>query len=142
MFVKLTNGQPDQLPYTFGQLRRDNPLTSFPKDIPVETLSLYGVYPVEEVKPDFDSKRQFLQRNEAPHKDGDKWLIGFIIHDIPAETFATSVRNRRNKLLTETDWMALSDVAMTAEMTTYRQALRDVTQQSGFPNTVVWPVKP
>ena len=36
----------------------------------------------------------------------------------------------------------LTDVVMSSEMATYRQALRDITDQVGFPNTVVWPVKP
>jgi hypothetical protein len=37
------------------------------------------------------------------------------------------LRYQRNKLLVETDWMANSDVTMSSEMTTYRQALRDIT---------------
>ena len=38
-----------------------------------------------------------------------------------------NLRAKRNQLLAETDWTANSDVTMTAEMTTYRQALRDIT---------------
>ena len=38
-----------------------------------------------------------------------------------------SLRVKRNNLLAETDYLALSDQTMTAEMTTYRQALRDIT---------------
>ena len=38
-----------------------------------------------------------------------------------------TLRAKRNKLLAETDYLALSDQTMTAEMTTYRQALRDIT---------------
>ena len=45
----------------------------------------------------------------------------------------------RDSKLTETDFYALSDVTMSAEMTTYRQALRDVPQQDGFPETITWP---
>jgi hypothetical protein len=55
---------------------------------------------------------------------------------------AASIRLERDSLLAETDWMALSDVTMSAEMTTYRQALRDITAQAGFPHSVTWPVKP
>lgn len=54
MLIKLTNGTPDT--YTIGQLRRDNPNVSFPKDIPAETLASYGVYPVKRVPaPQIDS---------------------------------------------------------------------------------------
>lgn len=52
------------------------------------------------------------------------------------------IRNQRDSLLSATDWMALSDVTMSSEMTTYRQALRDVPAQDGFPASVTWPTKP
>ena len=57
---------------------------------------------------------------------------------------AESNRNRRDSLLAETDWMALSDVTMSTEMTTYRQALRDITNHANWPNLqdADWPVKP
>ncbi len=54
----------------------------------------------------------------------------------------TDVRNQRDSLLAATDWTALSDVTMSSEMTTYRQALRDIPAQSGFPSSVTWPTKP
>ena len=53
-----------------------------------------------------------------------------------------SVRSERDKKLAETDWMALSDVTMSDAWKNYRQALRDVTAQEGFPDTVTWPTKP
>ena len=46
MYVKTTNGNVDTYPYNVGQLRRDNPNTSFPKRIPDEMLAEWGVYPV------------------------------------------------------------------------------------------------
>ena len=52
------------------------------------------------------------------------------------------IRNQRDRLLSETDWMALSDVTMSSEMTTYRQALRDIPSQANFPASVTWPTKP
>ncbi len=52
---------------------------------------------------------------------------------------AEQVRNTRDGLLSATDFYALSDVTMSQEMTTYRQALRDVTEQDGFPHAVNWP---
>ena len=52
-------------------------------------------------------------------------------------------RNNRNALLAGTDWTAGSDVTMTSEMTTYRQALRDITAHENWPNlqTADWPEK-
>ena len=49
------------------------------------------------------------------------------------EKAAEAVRKQRATLLAETDWMALSDVTMSAEMTAYRQALRDITDHVDFP---------
>tara|TARA_R110000803_G_scaffold42055_1_gene90242 strand:- start:9 stop:290 length:282 start_codon:yes stop_codon:yes gene_type:complete len=55
---------------------------------------------------------------------------------------AVQVREERDALLTATDWMANSDVTMSDDWATYRQALRDVPSQAGFPNTITWPTKP
>lgn len=55
---------------------------------------------------------------------------------------AIAVRNQRERLLSATDWMALSDNTMTPEWAAYRQALRDITAQEGFPYSVIWPTKP
>ncbi len=52
---------------------------------------------------------------------------------------AVAIRAERDAKLAETDWTASTDVTMTAEMTAYRQALRDVPAQAGFPNTIDWP---
>ncbi len=66
----------------------------------------------------------------------------------------TASRNReeRNKRLVETDWMACSDLTMSNDWKTYRQALRDITKHENWPNLKVpdmdgsgdndWPVKP
>jgi len=50
-------------------------------------------------------------------------------------------RIERDVLLSESDVHALAD-RITNEWKTYRQALRDVPAQSGFPNTITWPTKP
>ena len=52
------------------------------------------------------------------------------------------IRDQRDRLLADTDWMALSDVTMSTEIGAYRQALRDVTGQAGFPYSITWPTKP
>ena len=58
------------------------------------------------------------------------------------DRLAANLRNERDRLLSETDWMALSDVTMSTEMQSYRQALRDITDQAGFPYSVTWPTTP
>ena len=57
----------------------------------------------------------------------------------------TSVRNKRNSLLAETDYLALSDNTLTSDMTTYRQNLRDITNGVDTVdkcNAISWPTKP
>tara|TARA_B100000900_G_scaffold173708_2_gene147448 strand:- start:629 stop:916 length:288 start_codon:yes stop_codon:yes gene_type:complete len=54
-------------------------------------------------------------------------------------------REKRNALLKETDFYALSDVTMSADMTTYRQNLRDITNGVDTVekvNAISWPTKP
>tara|TARA_S200002703_G_C3754312_1_gene232091 strand:+ start:722 stop:1057 length:336 start_codon:yes stop_codon:yes gene_type:complete len=52
------------------------------------------------------------------------------------------LRAKRNLLLAETDWTANSDVTMSDEMTTYRQALRDLPANTTDPANPSWPTKP
>ena len=51
------------------------------------------------------------------------------------------IRNQRSSLLAKCDWMALSDVTLSDEWKTYRQALRDVPTQSD-PDNITWPTEP
>jgi len=57
---------------------------------------------------------------------------------------AVEVRRERNKKLSATDWTQASDVpqAVKDSYISYRQALRDIPAQSGFPWTITWPVEP
>ena len=62
----------------------------------------------------------------------------------PARALAT-LRARRNRLLAETDFYALSDVTLSSDMTTYRQALRDLPAGKDTVdkcNNATWPTKP
>jgi hypothetical protein len=54
------------------------------------------------------------------------------------------IRETRNELLAETDWTQAADVPQTIKdkWATYRQALREVPQQPGFPTNITWPTKP
>jgi len=55
---------------------------------------------------------------------------------------AAQVREERDAKLATSDWMANSDVTMASAWTTYRQELRDVPTQAGFPENITWPVEP
>ena len=113
MHIKLTNGVPAK--YTLGQFRRDNPNTSFPKQIPDEMLAGYDVYP-------------------------------YTVPDRPQEQAERSIRSKRDEGLQECDWVVIMHTEkgtnIPLEWGVYRQALRDITGQEGFPYSVTWPTKP
>ena len=62
---------------------------------------------------------------------------------VDADNALADLRRERNKKIAETDWWALPDSpTMTAEQTTYRQALRDITDTYSSLDDVVWPTQP
>ena len=67
---------------------------------------------------------------------------GVILSETIVEFTADEIRAKRNSLLSETDYLALSDTTLSSDMAAYRQALRDVTSQAGFQTNVTWPTKP
>jgi len=152
MYVKITSGKVDTYPYNVGQLRRDNPNTSFPKQIPDEMLAAYDVYPVTvDAQPSYDDRTQTVAQNATPTGSGSTWTLGWTTTAKTAEetqeyddNVEASKRARRDALLSVTDYFALTDVTMSSEMTTYRQALRDITTHSNWPNLADgdWPTKP
>jgi hypothetical protein len=155
LLVKTSNGQVEQFPYTLGDLRRDNPQTSFPKKIGDAILASYGIYHVmPDPQPEHDALVQTVVRDDQPHREtavdedtGEtyetgRWVIGFTVVNKPQDQAEDAVRNQRNRLLSETDWMALSDNTLSPAWASYRQALRDITAQEGFPYSVTWPTKP
>tara|TARA_R100000900_G_scaffold133539_1_gene110328 strand:+ start:241 stop:624 length:384 start_codon:yes stop_codon:yes gene_type:complete len=52
------------------------------------------------------------------------------------------LREERDTRIAETDWWASSDLTMTSAQTTYRQALRDITEDATSLDDVTWPTKP
>ena len=150
MYVKFTSGSVDQYPYTIGQLRRDNPNISFPRNIQAAILQEHGVGTVKILEqPSYTERTHTLRQNEAPALVDGTWTLGWTVSPKSAgETaaydaaLATTERAKRDALLAETDYLALSDATLSSQMTTYRQQLREVPQQSEFPNSISWPTKP
>lgn len=79
-------------------------------------------------------------------KDSATYVAPVVVEYVQTnEEIADQVRSRRKGLLFDSDWTQLPDAPLTDEEKTqwsaYRQALRDITAQAGFPTNVVWPVK-
>jgi len=151
MHVKITSGAVDTYPYSVGQLRRDNPNTSFPKQIPDEMLESYGIMPVTfSDKPSVDARTQKTEKVSSPSLVDGAWTIVWTTSSKTAEetqdwdnSIASSNRGKRDGLLAETDWWASSDLTMTDGQTAHRQALRDITAHEDWPNLADadWPTK-
>ena len=87
------------------------------------------------VKHDYISGN-FTEINECPD-----WKL-----QLEKEVLSLDVRLERNKLLSDTDHLIQSDYPISdekkQEIKVYRQALRDIPQQDGFPDNIIWPDKP
>jgi len=140
VYIKLKDGMPER--YSISKLRRDNPNTSFPKRHSDELLADWSVYPYTvQDQPTVDYLTQTLTQTALTQVNG-AWTQGWDVSNLPAEDAGRNIRNQRDSLLQQTDWMALSGNTMTPEWASYRQALRDITIQEGFPFSVDWPAKP
>ena len=193
MYAKINGGTVVKFPYTFGDLRKDNPNVSFPKNITATIMQKYNMVGVLEGPKPSTTAYQTVQRNALPTRPvtgqyteetapmpemvgediiANYWMIGYTAVDMFADTTETdddgnevtttkaeheaayqatldatvaeTNRKTRDEKLAETDFYALSDVTMTDAMTAYRQALRDITSHSNWPNLADddWPVKP
>jgi hypothetical protein len=65
-----------------------------------------------------------------------------VVESLSVEEITQILREKRTALLSATDNWGIADRGMSDEMRTYRQALRDLPQQEGFPDTIIWPIRP
>ena len=80
-------------------------------------------------------------------KDADVGDIAIYLTDAEYDTvLAASARQKRDRLIATTDYLVTPDYPIEpdrlAKVKTYRQALRDIPEQSGFPRNITWPEKP
>lgn len=153
---------------TQQEFRRLHPNTSFPPQLSEALLNDFGADIVfEGPQATGGTVYQYSQRQGVEQKGGKwytKYVLGPIFTDRPATdtepamtaaeqeaaykaqkdaTQAEAVRTDRNKRLNDTDWTQVADAPVDkAAWATYRQALRDITTQQGFPWNVVWPEQP
>lgn len=92
---------------------------------------------------------QYIQDRQIvdmPPKLGDFYIFDYQTKQwVPDPTEAdNAARMQRNSLLQASDWTQLPDVELEKKQAwaTYRQALRDITSQEGYPFNVIWPTKP
>jgi hypothetical protein len=150
---------------TQGQLRKENPNLSLPKvwnnftydalnvdpvltaPKPTENIGEFEVAVLDGVEQNSDG--QWVQRWQIrdmyfDDEDGTKAEKEANHRALRDEAVARMNRVDRDRLMSETDWWASSDLTMTAEQTAYRQALRDITSHANWPHLGEddWPTKP
>lgn len=145
MYLKLINNVP--VKYSLNQLRRDNPRTSFPNNITQQMLESFNVYPYTRPEvPEVDNLCYNVTDGEFLQDGDGNWILPYITSPIPEQQAAFNIRQRRDSMLAETDWLVIrsieTQIPLDSNMQAYRQALRDITSQSGFPYSVEWPTKP
>lgn len=152
---------------TEDEFRRSNSNTSFPLQLTAEIIDSFGYDPVlEGPQATTVPPYQYSQRDGVVEINGQwftHYIAGPVFHDYiddegvvhtAAEQYedycfakdadqAKSVRADRNKRLTDCDWTQLPDAPVDhAAWAVYRQELRDVTIQPGFPWEINWPERP
>lgn len=153
MFYVLLNadGSVDRYPYTLTDLRLANRNVSFAKVITDETAASFNCFPVAPTTPPVEDHTIDLTRTAV--KQGDAWVEEWISTPATAEEIAqrteaksTSLRDDRNQRLADCDWTQLADSPLDADAKLawqlYRETLRMVPQQAGFPWNVEWPPVP
>ena len=149
LLVKATNDTVQQYPYSVGLLRKENPNTSFPKQVSAADMASFNVYPVTETFPTV-ADTQKLVKVWTPTLVGGEWVLAHEAVDLTSDdiaeataVFAANAREKRDGLLAATDWTSMADAPTQAtEMTAYRTLLRNLPQQEDFPTTITWPTAP
>ena len=118
---------------------------SFPSSVPSEVHALQwaeqsgSVEKTDETQDSLSTLPAWASDCVAAHEQA---IIEIEANEPSTPTSEQEARSDRAMFLEETDWTANSDVTMSTEMTVYRQALRDITDQVGFPDNITWPTKP
>ena len=132
-----------------GEFRASHPNTSFPPQLTAELLDSMGADVV------FEGPQAQPTRYQVGFRDGveqvdDKRFTKYSVVDMDQDAKdaldaqkAASVRSQRTQKLAESDWTQVADAPVDKDAwAVYRQALRDVTTQTGFPWEVEWPTQP
>lgn len=152
MHALVSDGQVQKYPYTIGMLRRDNPTTSFPRKPTEELLQSWGVQRVFAVeRPVVDHTKNVTEATPV-EVDGAWTQVWVVTEASEAEVVqrndeaAARIREQRSRLLAESDWIVVfhteKGTNIPFEWELYRQQLRDITTQDGFPHNVMWPSPP
>jgi hypothetical protein len=151
MYIKLDEqGNVERFPYPKGRFKKDFAGMSIRHPVPDVALARFGIHKVTvATKPTFDPATQRLELG-TPSGSGSSWTVAWNIvsqtqEQMDSKTYAltSDAREARNALLTGSDWTQLEDAQVDKPTwAAFRQTLRDVPSQPGFPETIIWPQEP
>jgi hypothetical protein len=156
---------------TQGEIRRSMPNTSLPRVWTADICDSLGIDPVLAAPaPAASGEYKVVSRNGVTQDANNNWVQAYVERDMFADYVdedgvtvtkasqeeaytarkdaeaATAARATRDGLIASCDWMAIKafegGTTVSTEWATYRQALRDVSAQAGFPNDITWPTQP
>lgn len=87
MYVKANNQIVEKFPYTINDLRKDNPNTSFPREISTEVASQFFMYPVKVSDKPSAGHKQVAVQNDAPEYQNGEWVLGWQVRDLTEAEF-------------------------------------------------------
>ena len=129
-----------------SEFRLRNKHTSFPRIIDESLQEEFGIDQIFEGPQKQGPPPYSYTYRDGIEKIGDKWYTKYTIGQRDKEPIdnqqAENIRNRRDELIKKSDWRAVTDRKLEPEWKEYRQALRDISKQEGFPHDVEWPVDP
>lgn len=132
-----------------SEFRAMFPNTSMPQQLSEELINEFGGDVVLE-GPQAQPTRYQVGFRDGVEQINGKWYTKYSVADMEQEAIAAkdaeqakSARDQRNTKLKDSDWTQVADAPVDkTAWATYRQALRDITAQEGFPWTIDWPVNP
>lgn len=154
MFVKLNNGIAERYVLSVERLRKEFPSVSFPKTVTEETLAALDIFPavIGSVPEHNRRTHRFYTEETGTLIDGVWTLVQVVVERTPEEveaydaSEAHQARARRDSWLTRSDWVVTKALETGTDIpidwAIYRQALRDISNQDGFPHEITWPVAP
>ena len=151
MYALIENNVVVRYPYTVTDLKLANKDTSFPKQVSDETLLDFGLHKVISVPTPTFSDTQVLEEGTPIFNETQQsWMQVLIVREMTADEIqqrytskANEIREIRNDLLKNSDWAMIDDVPVDkSAWLSYRQTLRDIPTQGGFPFNVNFPVQP
>lgn len=142
-----------EYPYSVEKLRSDNPQTSFPVVMTEADLKEWGVYTVTiKPQPSVNEKTEKAEK-AAPSLINGSWVVDWVISEVSLEEQAqrtakkaAEIRAFRDQTLKNSDFTQLPDYSgdenIKEQFRVFRQLLRDMPNQIGFPWDATYPTPP